>query len=184
MGQRIDRVKAFFFATEFPSGDQRPSRLWEVTHPRQAEAFWARLEAEDEMLVDEGNRQLIEEEQSDADYWNWMENYPHSGNPSKSRALDREIDRYSEEYPEVSSLEREQEEFYRQAYERGPNWSYPEYEGPGFTEPPLNWSGYAHKDWTFTQWAKERDYVPERIAEINDEFPPDRAELYYARSET
>jgi hypothetical protein len=75
----------------------------------------------------------------------------------------------------------EQEEIYREAHERGPNWSYPEYEGPGFTEPPLNWCGEHHEGWTFTQWAEEREFAAERIEEIDIEFPQDQAELDYAR---
>ncbi len=59
--------------------------------------------------------------------------------------LDAEIERLSQVYPEISEPERQQAENYRQAAERGPNLSYPEFEGPGFTEPPDDWEGW-HQD--------------------------------------
>jgi hypothetical protein len=153
-------------------------RIWDFFHPRQAEA---RLCAEQEEELDRQVQADIEEYERNADYDRWAGRYPQKGNPPKSRALDWEIDRYSEQYPEVSSLEMEQEEIYREAHERGPNWSYPEYEGPGFTEPALNWCGEHHEGWTFTQWAEEREYAAELIEDIHREFPPDPREVEYAR---
>src|SRR5260370_31384571 len=117
-------------------------RVWEFFHPRQAEArYYAEEEAERDRQVTEP----IAENQRDADYWDWREDYPHKGNPPDSRELDREVQRFSQQYPEVSWLESEQKKFEAEAYERGPNMSYPEHEGPGFTEPAMH-SQIRHHD--------------------------------------
>jgi hypothetical protein len=149
-------------------------------HPREAAARSYREQEE------EPDRQVqadIEEYERNADSDRWAGRYPQKGNPPKSRALEWEIDRYSEQYPEVSSLEMEQEEICRETHERGPNWSYPEYEGPGITEPPVDWEGWHHDHtgWTFTEWAEEHNYADELIDEINHQFPPDPREIEYPR---
>jgi len=165
-----------------PDDNRRPSRLWEQLHPRRAEAYWA---AEQEKADLEDARIWAEEEaerQADARYREWADNEYHKSNPPKSVELDREIGRFSEQFPEVSHLEQEQRDFEEAAYARGPNWSFPQYEGPGFTEPPLHWKAPGqHKGWTFTTWALERGYAGERIDEINRQFPPDQAELQHAQ---
>jgi hypothetical protein len=58
---------------------------------------------------------------------------------------DRLINEAAKEFPEYSYLDRVQERIYEEARERGPNMSYPEYEGPGFTEPAANDPGL-HED--------------------------------------
>ena len=154
--------------------------MWEFFHPRQAEA---RYYAEEEADLDRQVAETIAENQRDADYWDWREDYPHKGNPPDSRELDREVERFSQQYPEVSWLESEQKKFEAEAYERGPNMSYPEYEGPGFTEPAMDseiWH-HDHTGWTFSEWAGECDYAAELIEDINHEFPPDQREVDYAR---
>ena len=93
------------------------------------------------------------------------------GNPPDSHRLDEEIQRFSEEFPEMSEAEREQIDFERAAFEQGPRESFPEYEGPGFTEPPLNWVAPGeHDGWTFDQWAEEHGYSRAQIDGINEEF--------------
>lgn len=128
-------------------------------------------------------REWAEINQRNKAYEEWAREEGRAGNPPKSHALDGEIDRYSERYPEVSSPEREQQEIYREIHERGPRWAYPEFEGPGYTEPPVDWAGWHHdhKGWTFTEWAEEHNYTPERIDEINRQFPEDPREVEYTR---
>jgi hypothetical protein len=117
------------------------------------------------------------------DYREWAYDEGHVGNPPESELLSREIDRLSREFPEVSFLEREQAEIYREAYEQGPRWSYPEHEGPGFTGRPVDWEGWHrdHNGWTFTEWAEARGYSLEWIDQVNNSFRPDPRELQYAR---
>jgi hypothetical protein len=158
-------------------------KVWEFFHPRQAAAELATAEQEYYRKQDMQIEEDIAEHKADADYWDWREDYPHKGNPPDSRELDREVERFSQQYPEVSWLATEQKKFEAEAYERGPNMSYPEYEGPGFTEPPMDseiWH-HDHTGWTFSEWADERDYAPELIEDINHEFPPDQREVDYAR---
>ncbi len=140
--------------------------------------MWDAYEAADERRVDA----LVQEDRANADYRKWAENEGHVGNLPGSAERDRLIGWFSEQYPEVSSLEREQEEHYREAYGGGPRWEYPEYEGPGFTEPPVDWEGWHrdHKGWTFTEWALQHNYALERADEINRQFPPDPREIEYA----
>jgi hypothetical protein len=75
----------------------------------------------------------------------------------------------------VSTLEIEQAAFDEEANELDLR------EGPGLTEPPLNWVGPHDPEWTFTQWAEERGYSRERVEEVNDMYPLDPRELGYAR---
>jgi hypothetical protein len=96
---------------------------------------------------------------------------------SEKTQLDAEINDFAREYPEKSQAEIEQEAIDADARE---NWgsSYPEYEGPGYTEPPLNWCGENHDpDWTFTGWAEDRGYPPDEIAAVNAQFPDDGREM-------
>jgi hypothetical protein len=94
------------------------------------------------------------------------------------RALDEEIDRLAAEFPEVTGPEREQAEVDADARENWDPWAYPGYEGPGYTEPPVNWEGW-HQDhapgWTFEEWASERGYIPEAIEAASRDPGPDAA---------
>ena len=80
---------------------------------------------------------------------------------------DQLIEEASQEFPEYSYLDRVQERIYEEARERGPNMSYPEYEGPGFTEPAANDPGL-HEDHS----EYERDHYwddPEDVARDTEE---------------
>jgi hypothetical protein len=80
----------------------------------------------------------------------------------------RLIEEAAQEFPEYSYLDKEQERIYEEARERGPNMSYPEYEGPGFTEPAINDPGL-HVD--HSEYEREHYWdQPERSTdEMSDE---------------
>jgi hypothetical protein len=174
-------LKNYVFGWQYPDGGHRPAPLWEKLHPREADAYWAQRAEEEELRIAPLLEQIAADERydkyaADCDYG------PQKGNPPESDRLDEEIQRFTEEFPEMSEAEREQIDFVQTAYEQGPRGSFPEYEGPGFTEPPLNWVAPGeHDGWTFSQWAEEHGYDPEVIEDINREFPPDEAEQEYAR---
>jgi hypothetical protein len=150
-------------------------RIRDFFHPREAAVrFYREQEEELERQV----REDIEREQRNLDCSHWADNEYHVGNPEDYEWRDREIARFTAQYPEVSSLEQEQRDFEAEAFDRGPNWSYPEYEGPGFTEPPIFSEEYHedHPGWTLTEWALERGYAEERVDEINRQLPRDEAE--------
>jgi hypothetical protein len=114
-----------------------------------------------------------QEEADEQTYRAWEHACDHGlqqGNPPAGAPLDRNIDRLSQEFPEVSDPERLQQQYDAQMRECGPNQTHPQYEGPGYTEPPFDWAGW-HQDhnphWTFEQWAGDRGYPPEEIATAN-----------------
>jgi hypothetical protein len=180
-------IRGFLIGTRAEPGvEKRPGRLCEIIRPRKAEAMWAALEAEEDRLIEGAVAQELAENAMDRAYIaylaDWESGQEH-GNPPDSRLLDDEIDHFARQYPEVTEAGREQAGYYEEAYERGPRWSYTEYEGSGFTEPLLDWEGWHHdhKGWTFTEWAEERGWDPEYVAEINAQFPPDQGEIEYDR---
>lgn len=138
---------------------KRPSRLTELLRPRKAEAMWAALEEAEEAHeieiwhAEEAER---EEQAKDRAYDEYLADWQsgmEKGNPPDSRMLDEEIEHFARHYPEISEQEREQ-------------------------------TGGWHEDhpgWTFTAWAESRGWDPEYVAEINAEFPPDKAEAEYVR---
>ncbi len=68
------------------------------------------------------------------------------GNPPASRALDADITLFSWQYPEFSGLDRDQAavdaDADADASLNADYAVYPPYEGPGYTEPPVNWEGW------------------------------------------
>ncbi len=80
------------------------------------------------------------------------------GNPPASRALDADITLFACKYPEFSGLDRGQAAVDADADLNADYAVYPPYEGPGFTEPPLNWEGWhqPHSDY-------EKDHYWDRL---------------------
>ena len=87
--------------------------------------------------------------------------------PAERDAL---ISEAAEEFPEYSWADKEQERIYEEARERGPAMSYPEYEGPGYTEPAVN-GPENHVDHTEEErehyWDSERSTKDMSDEEIN-----------------
>jgi hypothetical protein len=175
-------IRGLFIGTRADKdAPKRPSRVWEITHPRKAEALWAAEEQEAEMQIEEAERQEAERDTADdrwAAYAVECDLGRHQGNPPDSRLLDMQIGHYAGQYPEITDAERAQAEYRAELDERGLDR-----EGPGYTEPPLDWEGWHedHPGWTFTEWAEARGWDAEYVAEINAAFPPDEAEAKYGR---
>jgi hypothetical protein len=175
-------IRGLFIGTRADKdAPKRPSQVWEITHPRKAEALWAALEEEAEVQIEEAERQEAERDAADdrwAAYAVECDLGRHQGNPPDSRLLEMQIGHYAGQYPEITDAERAQAEYRAELDERGLDR-----EGPGYTEPPLDWEGWHedHKGWTFTEWAEARGWDAEHVAEINAEFPPDQAETEYVR---
>jgi len=90
------------------------------------------------------------QDQADADYRRWAQEQDsgqRGGNPPASRALDREIDRAAEEWPEYVGPDHAQEEVKAGVAENYKVAIYPRHEGPGYTESPVNWEAW-HQDHT------------------------------------
>jgi hypothetical protein len=107
-------------------------------------------------------------DRADAVYRRWVQE-GERGNPPASPALDREIDAALEQYPDGPTwAEQAQADEYAAARERGPNMSYPEFEGPGFTEPPVDWPGW-HRE--HTEEEREQYWDPPGAAAGTDSEP-------------
>jgi hypothetical protein len=96
-----------------PADDRRPSRLWERLHPRQAEAYWAAEEEREELRIEA----FVREDEQDRAYDRYVtrcHDGVQKGNPPDSRALDRQMEKFSDWYPEITELEEQ-----KAAYEDG-----------------------------------------------------------------
>ena len=115
-----------------------------------------------------------EEDAKDAAYQRWAQEREAgqaTGNPPASRALDREVERTAKEWPEITGPEREQAEIDADARENYNAAVYPPYEGPGYTEPLVDWPGW-HED--HTEYEKDRywdGHYGEPLPEDPDPWP-------------
>ena len=85
--------------------------------------------------------------------------------PAERDAL---INEAAEEFPEYSWADKEQERIDEEARERGPAMSYPEFEGPGYTEPAVN-GPENHVDHT----EEERDHYWDQDGNPSNDRDPD-----------
>ena len=96
-----------------PSDDRPPAQPWERLHPRQAEAYWAAEEEREELRIEA----LVREHEQDRAYDRHVTRCHEGvqkGNPPDSRALDRQIEKFSDWYPEITHPEDQ-----KAAYEAG-----------------------------------------------------------------
>jgi len=85
------------------------------------------------------------ERAKDDSYQKWAEEQGQGQpgrNPPKSRMLDAKIAEFAREFPEFSGPDQAQAEIDADATENWDAGMYPPYEGPGYTEPPVNWEGW------------------------------------------
>jgi hypothetical protein len=134
-----------------------------------------------EMIQDHRTRREFSRHSGEWTRWCKADHYgTQKGNPPKSPQLDAEIDIAAGEYPEVSVLEDMQALYNGQCREEGIQY------GPGRAEPPhdadLREADREAPEWTFTQWAQDRDFDPELVDQVNAEFPADPREEEYRQS--
>lgn len=138
-----------------------------VTDPLLAEeireAAWEYIRAEGEWpswYDPEPAEAQVETDEVWPDAASWAARKPQAPDPGEAER-DRLIEEAAERFPEYSHLDQAQMEIDADARA---NWgsSYPEYEGPGYTEPPVNWAGW-HADHSEFERDHYWDYHPEAV---------------------
>ncbi|HET9896992.1 MAG TPA: hypothetical protein VFQ44_18820 [Streptosporangiaceae bacterium] len=89
-----------------------------------------------------------------------------AGNPPGCKLLDTQIARLARQFHEYSYQDLFQAEIdaAAESYLEWNQFGYPPYEGPGYTEPPLNWEGY-HKPRTEHERDHYWDYLDPDLAD-------------------
>lgn len=87
----------------------------------------------------------------------WATRKPQAPDPGEAER-DRLIEEAAERFPEYSHLDQQQAAIDADARANWNGYAYPPYEGPGYTEPPVNWEGW-HSD--HSEYERDHYWDPE-----------------------